>query len=376
MITSAAAFFQPLTVSTFTPCQSCVRLGALFGGAIVAHKAILMGSVSAVALAAVAGAAHAQDAATPQGFTVSLEGGALMGPNAFAEDKLGGNELFSGGVPFSGFTGSSSSSDIVDINDNVGFRAAIALGRQIDPLWDLRVAMALNHQLETSSTEEYSLLFSGFSGGITPASGNFSGLVTMRNDFDFETMDFEVGYTPEVDSGVNVRLFGGLRGIHYQDSQDKIGDISASVSGGGSISGGSGSITYGIDTEFFGVGPRVGIGLSSRIGDSMFGISGELAGAAMYGISRSTATVVVTDFSSGPGDTNQTQSAEEWGMVYDIEASLGLDLYISDATTLTLGVRAQQVNTMQIGSGGGMFSLSEDASRLSYGPTLKLVSQF
>ena len=305
------------------------------------RKAILMGSISVVALAAVATAAQAQDESVPDGFSVSIEGGALFGTNTVAEDKLG----------------SAPSGGIVNIQDNLGYRAAIALGKRIDPFWDLRVTGALNHQL--SSTSDYS-----FSGG---GSGFYGEMIT---DFDYETLDFEAGYRPMLTDTMDVRLFAGLRGLHYKDSVDKMG--AAYISGGGD------KIGYGIEAnqEFFGVGPRIGIEASAPLGDSMFGVSGMLAGAALFGTNRTNGEA--SFFSGASGGTVPIPGQEEQVTVYSLEAALGLDMHVNESATVTLGYRAEGLfgienifSNLSGGSGG-----SGSDSRWTHGPTLKLTGYF
>lgn len=302
------------------------------------RKALLLGSVSAVALAAVAAAAQAQDETVPDGFTLSVEGGALFGKNTLAEDKLG----------------SGPSGGIINIQDNLGYRAAISMGKQIDPFWDLRVTGAINHQMTSSSDYSYSGGGSGFYG-------------TLDTDFDYETLDFEAGYRPMLTDSMDVRLFGGLRGLHYRDSVDKVGAYYAS--------GGPDKVGYSAEysEEFFGVGPRVGIEASTRLGDSMFGVSGMLAGAALFGTARTNGEV--SFYSGASGGTVPIPSDEEQITVFNIEAALGLDMHIDDSAKLTVGYRAEGLfgieNSISGGSGG-----SGSDSRWNHGPTLKLTGYF
>lgn len=297
-------------------------------------KSLLLGSVSAVAVSAAYAPALAQDLTIPDGYSLSVEGGFLMGPNTFAEDKLG--SFPSGGV--------------IDIQDNVGYRAAISLGKRIDPLWDLRVGASLNHQLESIST------FTFFS----PGSGSsFSG--EMRNDFDFENLDFEVGYTPVLDENFQVRLFAGIRGLHYKDTlgftatEDKVGSPHYNVD---------------LQSEFIGAGPRIGASASTRFGDSNFGMSGMVSGAVIHGLERRSGQASVTTFSGG-SIYSGSFTEEEWKTVLDVAASLGLDYHVAEQTKLTLGYRAEQLFNV-----GGGFPGGDSSDRLVHGPFMKFESEF
>ena len=104
------------------------------------RKVVLMESVSTVALAAVATAQAAdlsagvvEAPAVPQGFTVSIEGGALFGVNTLAEDKLG---------PIDSAISASGGTTELNIEDILGYRGAISLGKQLDPNWDVKAAIA------------------------------------------------------------------------------------------------------------------------------------------------------------------------------------------------------------------------------------------
>lgn len=295
-------------------------------------KSLLLGSVSAVAVNAATTAAQAQDAMVPDGYFFSVEGGFLMSDNTLAEDKLG----------------SIGSAGVVDIQDNRGYRAAISLGKRIDPFWDLRIRGSINHQRESVSS------FTTTSGG----SGFFG---TYRTDFDFENLDFEVGYMPALDGNFNVRLFAGVRGLHFRDSQafslteDKLGGLMVDLD---------------VDSEFIGAGPRLGASASTRLGDSNFGISGMVAGAMIHGVQRTTASETVS--SGGSLIVDGTLTDEEWKTILDIEGSLGLDYFFAEQTKLTLGYRAEQLFNVS-----GPFSPDgESANRLVHGPFLRFESTF
>lgn len=303
-------------------------------------KPVLLGTVSLASLAAATGIAVSQDAG-PSGYTLSVEGGGMFGANTVAEDKLGS---------------AGSAGEIVEIQDNVSYRGSVAIGQRIDESLDWKIALGFTQQVPSSAY-------------VDSSGGPSSGYAELESAFNFQTADLEIGFSPSIDAA-NVRLFGGLRGMHFNDSSDKLGY----QSGG---SGGLGLETN-YDNEFIGAGPRVGVEGSMALGDSNFGLSGLLAASAIYGVQR--ATLDATYFSGGlsvpvpvPG------SGEEWGTIFDIEAALGVDVYLNDQTTLTVGVRAENISGISglddiFGGSGGSGGSSE--SRFSYGPTVKLVSSF
>jgi len=336
------------------------------------NKALFLGSVSLAAMTAAVVAVQAQDA-VDNGYKVSVEGGALFGPNDLAGDKLGGELI---GIPLSSSGGTITS----DQHDNMGWRAAVAVQRQIDPLWDMKFALALNQQLETTN----SLSFGATDISSSGDGSSISGLFESKTDFDYETMDFEAGYSPEVDGPVNVRLFGGVRGLHYNDTYDKVGTVDGTEYSGGVVvdgSGTSGGYSFLQSGSFYGVGPRIGAEASTRLGDSMFGLTGSVAGSFILGRAQNNVNFEY-DFSSGasgsPVPTGDI-SSEEWGWVTDFEASLGVDFYVTDTNKLTIGGRVEKVTTLSdfssevfsSGSSGG-----DTNGRLTFGPTVKFEGAF
>jgi hypothetical protein len=62
-------------------------------------------------------------------------------------------------------------------------------------------------------------------------------------------------------------------------------------------------------------------------------------------------------------------------VVYDLEAALGLDVHLDEATTLTLGYRAEGLFGLNNSVSGGSGTSGGDA-RWTHGPTLKLTGYF
>jgi hypothetical protein len=324
------------------------------------RNALLRGSVSTVAIMA-AGAAHAADldlpkgyveTSAPAGFIYSVEGGLLVGHDVVAEDKLGD---FDGPFP--------ESDGVIDIGSMIGGRAAISLGTKLDPNWDVRGTLAINRFLPTHSSVSYE-----------GEEEDFFDLA-LTTQFNFETLDFEAGYTPNPDDDIELRLFAGIRGLHYSDHSDtmavdKLGEV--------------GVATYEstANAEFIGVGPRVGADVAARLGDSNFGLSGMAAAAAIYGVERSDFDATVSII-PGPGGTIPiaNNADEEFKFVYNLEGALGLDYYLNDQTKVTLGYRGEAL--LNVGSGTsspddkmGGDGESETTTRFVHGPTLKLSGSF
>jgi len=272
-----------------------------------------MRSVSVAALVAAPGVAVAQD--DGDDVTYSVELGLLFSPfhiDAKALDKVG----------------------VVDVGA-IGGRAAVSVGKQLDPFWDLRLSGSINKFVlgtaeRTACDVDY------------PAD---CGPVAATARFGFTNLDIEVGYTPALSDNGEVRFFAGVRGLHYHDehSIDKLGEESPFSPDSASYFG-----------AFNGVGPRVGAeGVFRQPGDS-FGFSGLFGVAALYGLETRTSEV--------DGDVDVT---EQYITVFNLEGSLGLDYYLDDDTKLTFGYRGEVF--FNVGQG-----LSTSDTRFVHGPTIKL----
>ena len=322
-------------------------------------RAFLLQSASAAAAAAVgighAAAADVEGYGGPDysGYTLSLEGGALFA-NSVDVDKLG---ISSGGPLLSG------GSLNLNLDDDIGYYAGIRLGRRINQNWDVTLGAAVSRFLNNGTDD--SLFFSGGSGSI-----GIQG--SLKSDLDYTTLDFEVGYRPDGLADHDVRLFLGLRGLNSKDSLDKTGLLEISGSGG---SGGLASFANGLDSEFLGIGPRAGASFAHRFDNSSLGLSGMVAGAAIFGRRENDKT---GDFSISSGFSGGTSvifagADSETDKVYNLEGALGLDLYLGESSKLTVGARAQKwwnIRGADLGSGGS------DEDQLSVGPFMMLETNF
>ena len=104
----------------------------------------------------------------------------------------------------------------------------------------------------------------------------------------------------------------------------------------------------------------------------MFGLSASLSAAAMYAVSTETIDFEYTGTGGPPPILNDTMTTNKW--VYNLEASLGLDAYLSDDATLTIGYRASA--TSPVGENSYFLSSDEpETNRFSHGPTVRLTIQ-
>lgn len=350
-------------------------------------KTILLHSVSAIATAAAAtgGQAQAQVLATgDDGYTFSVQGGLLFSP---AEQTLAGLDKMGSGIFGSG-------------NDAIGYNAAFSVGKQIDENWDVRFGGSINKLLENTvgfSASSGDSFYSAYPGGGFESGFFESSFVAEGTaDFSFETLDFEVGYTPTLDSNMSVRLFAGIRGLHFSSTGSS--QFGVSFSSGFSASAGYGSGSYSsysssgfmyqgaFKTEFFGVGPRVGISAAHRFDGTNWGLSGTLAGAALFGrqtfnYSQSFSSGFFSGYSASSGGSGSAPASGSFNsgssapgpssagsvdkMVFDLQAKAGVDFYLDDKTALTFGYQAEQL--FNVGPGE-----NSENNKLVHGPFISL----
>lgn len=357
-------------------------------------KTVLMGSVSALATGAVATVpVQAQD----QGYTFSVQGGALLSKadQAFL-DKAGDK---SGPVSGIGVVET-------EVSDNFGYTAGVTVGKRLNSEWDVMFGASANRLID-STFESFGSgsSFSGSSSYTVGVSGSYSGFAggfefTGVSNFSFETMEFDVGYRPVLDADLNVRLFAGVQALHFERNLEYNGIYGASGESGSFNTSGNGTYQgseyliggrLGVRSEFFGAGPRIGVSASKAFGNG-FGLSGSLAGSAVFGRQTNTATFDVagegssysgiisggvqetpTSGSSFPGILpvgGQVTTVDK--IVLGVEASAGIDYYLDQSSTLTFGYQAKSL--YNVGTSDDLDAA--DSNKLQHGPFLKFQSSF
>jgi hypothetical protein len=342
-------------------------------------KALLLQSVSAIATAAVVtGPALAQDANNlPKGYTYSVQGGGLFSAaDTSLTDKAGAKTGSGIGVV-----------NLHDLPTDAGYNAALTLGKHVNNAWDVAFGASLSRLLENSGTVSSSGGSSLTRNGSGFGAVHYSGLFTEKTSLAFESMDFEVGFTPKLESGMNVRLFGGLRGLHFvgnrmESAHFGVSGFVSGFAGSGSFSSFNGSfdLTNSLKSEFLGIGPRIGFSGSKRFDGSKLGLSGSLAAAAIFGHQTDTRTSGFASSSSSfnfpPGTSTSggsshtsTTSTESTKLVMDMQLSAGLDYYLNDSSTLTVGYQAEQLTNVGAGP-------NSNENKLVQGPFVKLTGGF
>jgi hypothetical protein len=212
------------------------------------------------------------------------------------------------------------------LDEMVGGFGGLSFGHTITPNTDWRVGLAYSQFSDHATTD--------------PTAGD---TVTLASTLRFATADFDVGFSPW--SGEkNFRLFGGLRVLDAQASADKVG----------------GAFDTHDTSDLLGAGPRLGAEFEDRFGAGPWGLSGSIAGAAIFG-DRKTA--------DSAADTSRHSTVA----TYNLEGDIGLDYHASRSSTWTVGVRAQQWWNLRIGSDDPHLAVDPDV--LDWGPFVKFVKR-
>lgn len=271
----------------------------------------LMGSVSTVAVA-VAGAhqASAEAHSVLSGYTLNVQGGA---------GAVGGvwNDKFE----------SSGGPDKTGAEENINaYMGSLTLSRQTSPTKDM--AFGLSFGISDDDAFSFTSSFSGSGSG----SASFIG----GEGLSFTALDFEMGNSIPA-GAADMRWFYGVRALASKATVS--GDLEVDKAG----SGGSGSAEFEEKSEYLGIGPRVGVGFStqpvpgSQLGQ--FGLSGEIGAALLFGSREDTFT---SSFSSGGPTSSFSSSFSERKNVTSLDAQVGVDYYLSDNATISVGYQLQQ----------------------------------
>lgn len=330
-------------------------------------RTLLLGSVSAIATAAAGIHSVRADSLKPplpEGFTYSVEGGAIFAsPDTSLTDKA--SYLTSIGSGASGFGGTISTT-FHDLSEDAGYHGAFSIGKRLDDSWDIRAGAAINRLIDNTGSAS----FSAASGGDSVSLAN-----TITTNFAFETADFEVGYTPHLDKNLHLRMFAGLRALHFEQNITDSWDY-AYTSGGSSKLG---SYAGSEQDAFLGVGPRMGFEGAKRFDGSRFGLSGMVAAALAFGHLTQNEAVVVTGTSGGSGSGIGGSAAWEAttdAAIFDIEGKAGIDYYLDDKNKLAVGYRAEGLLNIPTSYLARAFSYTSVTSKLTHGPFIQLSGSF
>ncbi len=314
-------------------------------------RKILTASVSSLALiGALASPAYSEG--VENGYTLELEGRILFGLPIEARD----------------YDDEAGSSEDYGVGGQGSIRILHDLGNRMDVAFGVSAAFIQDHEqaVDYFPTGLPGSRFGAGSGGSSEIS----------SDVNFQTLDVELGRTVNTQASTELRLFGGLRALHFSDNTEvTLNDAGTGVP---STTATRNLTDIEIDNRFFGVGPRAGLEISHALGQSAFGLSGGFAVAVLAGsmdVDTSASSMIISTLASipVPNDFNPGSGRSSFGVVLNVEGDIGLDIAVSDSSSVTLGYQAEYFQNVRHRT--DIFA-SDSADYLSHGPFARWTSSF
>lgn len=190
----------------------------------------------------------------------------------------------------------------------------------------------------------------------------------ISSDLNFQILDAELGHTQHSQTGSEVRFFGGLRALHFGASSE------ATLNDGGTGAATPPSVptttTIVVDSDFFGIGPRLGIEGSHGLFGSAIGLTGSFSAALLLGVTNTDTGVSSVVTAGGapnpdlPTGFNPGTDDRSFEAAVVVEGDIGLEFDISNTNSLTLGYQAQYFHN--VGSDNPVFD-SDAEHHISHG---------
>lgn len=236
--------------------------------------------------------------------------------------------------------GPSGFSDKAGAGQDLAYTGAISLSRSIGENRDVRFGLALGGNPPNVAADK-----TGYDNGNFGFSGSGLASVSVSNDFDFATMDIDTGRSRATAFGT-LTTFGGVRGLVATSASDASTDKIGRDNSSGGAGNYTGSVGLQIESNFVGLGPRLGLGFESKPFAGRFGVSGEVAGGVVFGERKDNASVDKVGTSDvngpvGPIDVPLASRTEKQ-TVQTLDAKASIDYHFSENTTLSLGYQARQ----------------------------------
>jgi hypothetical protein len=281
-------------------------------------RAAALGSASVVALCAgVAQPALAQD---KPGIYLGLEGSVLM--------SGGTSEV----LP-------SSTTGVGDLSvkpGGDGWSGKGTLGYRLNSAWDFAASLEGNWLDTDSGARTRSDL-------LTTQSGQIS------SKAHYYLADFDAGYTVRLGDSGKVRLSGGIEYANFTNRQTSAYSYHGQITPFPNFSipdneGGSKDVT----SRFWGIGPKLGIDGSYRLGRSDFSVVGGVSGSVLFGRLHNSGSSAYYSYTGGPRPQITPTYFDEGSKghtAYGLSADIGLAYqlpYANFNSTITAGYRVAQ----------------------------------
>ncbi len=199
-----------------------------------------------------------------------------------------------------------------------GGQFRFAIGQVFDSGWDYKVALSAILLSKDKSSADYDV-------DLPFPLPDAEGTAKAEQDLTIGIADVELGYRPDHDmGGMNLRVFGGVRGIYSSterqfETDDKFGDITGSY-----------------EDQLFAGGPRIGLDLMLPVSEPhQIAFVGSVSGSVLFG-DRSVDEELETIAGSFPNDFSDSE------IIWNVEAMAGVQVAVGERAALTIGYRGQQ----------------------------------
>ncbi len=207
---------------------------------------------------------------------------------------------------------------------------------------------------------------------------------TLKTKLDYQVADFEAGYNWTMGNNSNLRLFGGIRFAHFnQTAKANAFNYECFGRDGSCFSSSTATAAGKRKTTFWGIGPRLGVNGTFGLGNSGFNVFGGVAGAVLFGkfkdklslSAHNTTTDGNTSTNHVSGKKNKTK------VVPNLEGEIGLGYNFNAGSGSTVGIQvgyrgdawwgvASDANVIE-----SSFT-SHSANVFTHGPFVRLVATF
>ncbi len=315
-------------------------------------KSVLLSGTAAAALIAFGATANAQMYSTGPGFYLSAEGRYMWNRG----DKVGSYGPIATPIAIS-TSGPGARAD-------KGWGGKAMLGYRFTGNWDVGVGFAANWLKGKESGN-----------GFIATDGPETGVLTSSNEkvkLRYQVADFEAGYNWTMGQNSNLRLFGGVRFAHFNQTANASLDGTTTISGYDHVGGKR-------KTTFWGVGPRLGVNGTFGLGNSGFNLFGSLSGAMLYGKYKDSHSVGASGLATPTGTSYTDRSKHKWVPNAEGEVGVGYNFNTSGGTTLGLQLGYRGEKWWGVSSDADVLSPSQSShssDQFTHGPFVRLVATF
>ncbi len=323
---------------------------------------LLSGAAPLALLIAIPQHAGAQSYSTGPGVYVSLEGRYLWNKG----DKAKNYALSEDPAPSADFTPYKTSRSAAD----KGWGGKAMLGYRFTNNWDIGIGVAGGWLKGKDDTHSYNYGRTGVELALAPNA--LSDHITTK--LQYTTADFEAGYSMPMGGSSSLRLFGGVRFAHLDQTAKATVEHASFDLAYYNYSGRR-------KTTFTGIGPRLGLDGTVGIGNSGFNIFGGLSGALLLGRYNDK-----HDFNFvGTNGVNRAfayRDEKKTKIVPNVEGELGLGYnFRTGSGGSTVGLQLGYRGEAFFGAGTKGFTSAIVAEKangdyLMHGPFVRLVATF